>query len=152
MTEKKSDEQVKEEFSAAEKEGRGQRLPKIDFSTFIFSLNSSALVHLGFLDDPGSGKKSENLSIAKQTIDILGMLEEKTRGNLLPEEENMLRHILYDLSNADLTPRPPSLKGKGEFSPLRAGGEQSENSPLRAGGSNQKTPLSVSGRGWGRGN
>jgi len=97
MTEKKSDEQVKEEFSAAEKEGRGQRLPKIDFSTFIFSLNSSALVHLGFLDDPSSGKKSENLSIAKQTIDILGMLEEKTRGNLLPEEENMLRHILYDL-------------------------------------------------------
>lgn len=96
MTEK-TDEQVKEAFSAVEKEGRGPKLPKIDFSTFIFSLNSSALVHLGFLDDPGSGKKSKNLPIAKQTIDILGMLEEKTRGNLLAEEETMFRHILYDL-------------------------------------------------------
>jgi hypothetical protein len=64
---------------------------------FIFSLNSSVLVHLGILDDPATGKKTKNLGAAKQTIDILGMLEEKTRGNLTDQERDMLRHILYDL-------------------------------------------------------
>ena len=73
------------------------QMPKIDFSTFIFSLNSSAYVQLGLLEEPGTGQKTRNLPLAKQTIDILGMLEDKTRGNLTPDEENMLRHILYDL-------------------------------------------------------
>lgn len=93
----KSHEQVREAFTEAEKQDKGPNLPKIDFATFVFSLNSSALVHLGYLDEPGSGKKSKNMPIAKQTIDILGMLEEKTRGNLTQEEDTMLRHILYDL-------------------------------------------------------
>ena len=73
------------------------QLPEINFSTFIFSLNSSVLVHLGLLEDPASGVKQKNLPIAKQTIDILGMLEEKTRGNLTQDEEGMLKNILYDL-------------------------------------------------------
>jgi len=73
------------------------QLPAINFATFIFSLNSSALVQLGIMDDPGSGKKVKNLPLAKQTIDIIGMLDEKTRGNLDQDEKNMLKHILYDL-------------------------------------------------------
>ena len=73
------------------------RLPAINFATFVLSLNSSALVHLGIIEDPASGKKEKLLPLAKQTIDILGMLEEKTRGNLSNEEENILKHILYDL-------------------------------------------------------
>jgi len=73
------------------------RLPKIDFATFILSLNSSALVQLGLLEDPSSGQKAKNLPLAKQTIDIIGLLEEKTRGNLSRDEEHMLRSILYDL-------------------------------------------------------
>jgi hypothetical protein len=73
------------------------QLPKIDFATFIFSLNSSVYVQLGLLEDPATGQKTKNLPVAKQTIDILGMLEEKTRGNLTKEEESMLRSILYDL-------------------------------------------------------
>ncbi|MFZ7125938.1 MAG: DUF1844 domain-containing protein [Desulfobacterales bacterium] len=73
------------------------RMPKIDFSTFVFSLNSSVLVQLGLLEDPGTGKKDKNLPLAKQTIDILAMLEEKTRGNLNRDEENLLKGILYDL-------------------------------------------------------
>lgn len=97
MTAEKSEAQVKEEFSAADQRDKGPKLPKIDFATFVFSLNSSALVHLGLLDDPATNQKSKNLPIAKQTIDILGMLEEKTRGNLSKEEEDMLNHILYDL-------------------------------------------------------
>ena len=73
------------------------RLPKIDFATFIFSLNSAVLVHLGIVEDPAAGTVTKNLPLAKQTIDLLGMLEEKTRGNLDPDEKNMLKNILYDL-------------------------------------------------------
>jgi len=82
---------------AAEDVSQDFPLPKIDFATFIFSLNSSGLVHLGMIEDPATGQKGKNLSMAKQTIDILGMLEEKTRGNLNKDEESMLKHILYDL-------------------------------------------------------
>ncbi len=73
------------------------QLPEVNFSTFIFSLNSATLVHLGIIEDPASGQKTKNLPLAKQTIDILGMLERKTRGNLSSDEEAMLRSILYDL-------------------------------------------------------
>ncbi|MGD8702378.1 MAG: DUF1844 domain-containing protein [Desulfosarcina sp.] len=72
-------------------------LPAINFATFIFSLNSSALVQLGLMEDPISGEKTKNLPLAKQTIDILSMLEEKTAGNLDTDEAAMLKNILYDL-------------------------------------------------------
>lgn len=72
-------------------------LPEIDFSTFVMSLNSSALVHLGLLNEPGSQVKTKNLPLAKQTIDILGMLEKKTRGNLTDDEGTILKNILHDL-------------------------------------------------------
>ena len=72
-------------------------LPEINFATFVFSLNSSVLVHLGVIEDPSTGKTEKNLPLAKQTIDLLGMLEEKTRGNLTKDEDNLLRNILHDL-------------------------------------------------------
>ncbi len=81
----------------AEEAEQDFQLPEINFATFIFSLNSSGLVQLGLIADPATGKKTKNLAIAKQTIDILGMLEEKTRGNLTKDEESMLKNILYDL-------------------------------------------------------
>jgi hypothetical protein len=86
-----------EEAVAPEEDKTDFQLPKINFATFIFSLNSSVLVQLGLIDDPATGKKAKNLPLAKQTIDILGMLEEKTRGNLTEDEESMLKNILYDL-------------------------------------------------------
>jgi hypothetical protein len=89
--------QESEETVAAEEGEPDTPLPEINFSTFIFSLNASALVHLGAIEDPASGQKVKNLSLAKQTIDILNMLEEKTRGNLNTDEENIMRNILYDL-------------------------------------------------------
>jgi|WetSurSiteA1Bulk_404760.scaffolds.fasta_scaffold388402_1 hypothetical protein len=73
------------------------QMPKINFTTFVLSLNSSALVNLGFETDPLSGRKSTSLPIAKQTIDILAMLEEKTRGNLSDDEKRLMTHILYEL-------------------------------------------------------
>lgn len=83
--------------AAAEGEEEGARFPEINFPTFVASLNASALVHLGVIEDPATGSKSKNLPMAKQTIDILSMLEEKTEGNLAPDEKNMLQNILYDL-------------------------------------------------------
>lgn len=72
-------------------------LPKIDFSTFVISLNSSALVQLGLLEDPATGQKTRNIIVAKQTIDLLALLEEKTKGNLTLDEANVLKNILYEL-------------------------------------------------------
>ncbi len=74
-----------------------EQLPEINFATFIFSLNSSALVHLGMVEEPGTDKKMKNLLLAKQTIDILGILAEKTKGNLTDDEDNLLKSILHDL-------------------------------------------------------
>jgi hypothetical protein len=64
----------------------------VDFTTFVLSLGSSALVHLGDMSHPEAGNTSENLLLARQTIDILAMLEEKTRGNLTAEEARFRRH------------------------------------------------------------
>lgn len=89
--------QAQKETASEEKQEPEIHLPEINFPTFIISLNASALVHLGAIEDPVAGKKVKNLPMGKQTIDILSMLEEKTRGNLSKEEENMLKHILYDL-------------------------------------------------------
>ena len=72
-------------------------MPEINFATFVVSLNSSALVALGLVPDPVTKNTSKNLALAKQTIDILGMLKEKTKGNLNSDEENMLKSVLYDL-------------------------------------------------------
>lgn len=70
---------------------------EIDFTTFVISLGSSAFVHLGEVPHPESQVPAPNLVLAKQTIDILGMLQAKTRGNLTPEEEKLLEHLLLDL-------------------------------------------------------
>jgi hypothetical protein len=72
-------------------------LPPVDFSTFVVSLGSSALMHLGELEEPGSGKTEKDLPLAKHTIDLLTMLQGKTKGNLTPGEEKLLESLLYDL-------------------------------------------------------
>lgn len=72
-------------------------LPEVSFSTFVISLNSEALFHLGIIGNPTTGEQEKNLGLAKHTIDTLGMLEEKTRGNLTEDEAAMLKNLLYDL-------------------------------------------------------
>jgi len=70
--------------------------PSIDFNTFILSLSTSALMHLGTL--PGAEDDTTvNLAHAKQSIDCIALLEEKTRGNLTGEEERLITEVLYDL-------------------------------------------------------
>jgi hypothetical protein len=72
-------------------------LPVLDFATFVLSLSHSALMYLGEAPHPDSSKLDKNLPMAKQTIDLIGMLEEKTKGNLNGEEERLLAQVLYDL-------------------------------------------------------
>ncbi len=74
-----------------------ESLPKIDFSSFILSLYSSGLVQLGQVEDPSSGKKSVNLDLAKHTINLIAMLEEKTRGNLTEDEKNLINTLLSEI-------------------------------------------------------
>jgi hypothetical protein len=75
-----------------------EKKPSIDFYTFVLSLGSSAFVHLGDAPHPEGGKPvPANLPLAKQTIDILDMLREKTRGNLTAEEEHFMESLLTDL-------------------------------------------------------
>jgi len=77
--------------------GRESSLPAVDFHTFVLSLGSSALLHLGELEHPEGGASEKDLPLAKHTIDILSMLEEKTKGNLTSAEEKLIQSLLYDL-------------------------------------------------------
>ena len=72
-------------------------LPEIDFINFIFSLSTSILIQLGEIQDPITQRQSINLPLAKQTIDLIVMLKEKTKGNLTLEEEKFIDHVLFDL-------------------------------------------------------
>ena len=72
----------------------------MSFDIFVLSLNASALIHLGESRESREASvppEPVNLPLARQTIDILSMLEEKTRGNLSGEEERLLHQILFDL-------------------------------------------------------
>lgn len=72
-------------------------LPEIDFSTFVISLSTQVLMHLGEIANPVSGKIEADISVAKQMIDILAMLKTKTNGNLNTNEAQMMEGILFDL-------------------------------------------------------
>lgn len=72
-------------------------LPEVTFSTFVMSLASSALVHLGEVPEPESGRTMANLPVAKHTIDILAMLQEKTGNCLAADERRLLEGLLYEL-------------------------------------------------------
>ncbi len=73
-------------------------LLKIDFSTFILSLSTSALYQMGMVEAPDDGEVGEpNKALARQTIDTLEMLRDKTRGNLDDEEAKLMDSLLYEL-------------------------------------------------------
>lgn len=88
MTEKKATEAK----SKAE-----ETLPSIDFATFVLSLSHSALMHLGEAPHPETNKVEKSLPLARQTIDLISLLEEKTKGNLTGDEERLIHQILFDL-------------------------------------------------------
>ena len=72
--------------------------PQLSFIAFVLSLASTAAIHFGDLPDPVSGERAElNLEGATQMIEILALLEQKTRGNLTVEEREVLNQVLYEL-------------------------------------------------------
>jgi len=72
-------------------------LAPMDFSTFVLSLGSTAMVNLGQVPPPGAQEPTKDLPAAKQMIDIIGILQEKTRGNLTESEQQLIDSLLYDL-------------------------------------------------------
>ena len=73
--------------------------PTLDFNALVLSLGSSAIVHLSEAPDPTTGQKRDKpeLAMAQQSIDLLALLQEKTRGNLTAEEGSFLENMLFDL-------------------------------------------------------
>lgn len=113
-SEKKQDEQDEQDergFTVVDKRGSSEgdeappteapksELPRVDFASFCLSLATSALYHLGAAGDPETGETvpDKNLPLARQTIDALEMLRDKTRGNLDDEEDKLLESLLYEL-------------------------------------------------------
>ena len=99
-TEEKLEEEPSEPDSEAvseppEPETTGEA--EITFKTFVLTLASQAMVHMGVAPDPIEGKVKTSLPHAKQMIDIISMLREKTRGNLEAEEITMLDNMLFEL-------------------------------------------------------
>ena len=94
---KVKEEKKGEEFDAGGSPDQEAVLPEINFINFLFSISTSALIQLGEIQDPVSQQSAKNLPLAKQTIDLIGMLKEKTKGNLTPEEAKLIENILFDL-------------------------------------------------------
>jgi len=91
-------EAIKKEKGESEKEGGQEFLPPVpDFTFFITTLALQASISLGAVPNPATHQKEEDLTQAKFLIDTLGMLQEKTQGNLSEEEKGFLENILYEL-------------------------------------------------------
>ncbi len=88
---------AQESKDAASRESSQIPLPEVNFPSLIFSLSSTALVHLGELPDPQTNEKKKDLSLAKHAIDTVAMLKEKTAGNLTADEERFITNVLTDL-------------------------------------------------------
>ncbi len=94
----KAQEPRQEEKTETRTEEQPSSIPvEVNFAAFIFSLGRSAFIHLGEEPDPVSGEKKVSLPLAKETIDIISMLEEKTKGNLTQEEDQLTKNLLYAL-------------------------------------------------------
>lgn len=70
---------------------------RIEFTTFVLGLASTALIHLGEAPNPETGKAEPNLLLARESVDLLSLLQEKTRGNLTAEEQRVLDDVLADV-------------------------------------------------------
>lgn len=90
-------EKTPQEGVAGERSAAEENLKEINFSTFVFSLSTQALMHLGEIPNPLTGKVESDIPVAKQMIDIIGVLREKTRGNLDEGEEKLMDDVLFNL-------------------------------------------------------
>lgn len=75
-------------------------LPPVDFSAFVLSLAHAAMMHLGYIPDPQTGESAPDLELARHTIDTIGMLKDKTAGNLTQDEAKLVESALSELRMA----------------------------------------------------
>lgn len=75
----------------------GKELPPLDFSTFILSLSTSVLMNLGLVENPVTGKTEKEPAVARQTIELITLLKDKTKGNLSDEEAKLMDNVLHEL-------------------------------------------------------
>ncbi len=87
----------KEEKTKEKTSDKTTPLPEVDFASLILSLSTSVYIHLGELPDPATNEKNINIPLAKQTIDIIALLKQKTEGNRTKEEDKLINEILYSL-------------------------------------------------------
>jgi hypothetical protein len=81
----------------AQEAPRFENLPPVDFSGLIISLSHAAIMHLGHIPDPASGQARLEPALARHTIDTIGMLKEKTQGNLTQDEQRLIDSALTEL-------------------------------------------------------
>ena len=74
-----------------------ESMPRIDFTTLVMSFASAAIINMGKVPDPMTGQVQKNFGFAQQNIDIIALLQEKTRGNVSEEEGKMMEQVLYEL-------------------------------------------------------
>lgn len=75
-----------------------QEQPGVSFATFVLSLATTAAVHFGDLADPNTGQPAEpDLAAAHQMIDLIALLQDKTKGNLTADEAKLIDDLLYEL-------------------------------------------------------
>jgi len=87
----------KEEAKKEEQNKENAKLPEANFAQLVFLLGAQAMQQLGMVPNPLNGETEVNLQVAQFSIDLLGVLQEKTKGNISPKEEQMLNDLLFDL-------------------------------------------------------
>ncbi len=92
-----AEEDKKEEIKEEPTEEETTNMPEVNFTTFISSFAMQAMVFLGMIPNPVTNKVEKELNQAKYMIDTINMLEEKTKGNLTKEEQELFKAVLYDL-------------------------------------------------------
>ena len=118
-----SDAGSSEAGSVSDREHGEIPLPPADFTTIVSMLATQAMLNLGTLPNPMTGKTDRNLSQAKHAIDLIEVLQEKTKGNCNPQEEAMLHNLLHELRMAYVASQGQQADGAGEE---QAGEEQKE--------------------------
>ncbi len=90
-----------------------EEIGEVTFSSLVLMFSTTALVHLGAVSEPASGETKADLPQAKQVIDILDVLKDKTTGNLTTEESRLLEELLYDLRMRYLEALKPKGPARG---------------------------------------
>ena len=93
-------EQLREKVESSSRASEQPQIPPASFQMLVTTLSTQSMAAIGFLPDPVTGKAEKNLPMAKHFIDTLGVLEEKTKGNLLPDEASLLTETLHQLRMA----------------------------------------------------